>query len=301
MLMAANSLRNRAYIACLYETGVRRHELVALKLKHVKATDDHFTLWFGKVKVTGEEHEGFVADGARTLRDWLKEHPSRDDPEAPLFPTYSGEHLGQVSSWKIIGSTARRAGITKRVWPHLLRHSRATHLLQMGTPEATVKALLGWSPESAMLGRYSHLTSRGAKASYFKSIGRKEPQDAHVEKVNFDVTTVGVTRPVMARPPAFAGPTPDSRPPMMVGDTEMEILAQEVARALKAEYDARPGPAWTGVSAEAYNALVIEVARMKGELEKLQTVRLKVEAVESLQPSPHGVKLDGREYPAPCS
>lgn len=190
---------------------VRTHEVVALKLKDVKPTNDHYTLWCGKVKVEGQEHEGYFIDGAQVLREWLKSHPFRDNPESPLFPTWNGEHLGKVTAWGIVKSTARRAHIAKKVWPHLLRHSRATHLLQTGVSEAVVKTVLGWSPGSTELARYSHLTSKTAKNAYLKALG-KEPEKVEVEApVNFNTTSVGASKPVMARPPV-APPQPTMTP-----------------------------------------------------------------------------------------
>lgn len=202
MLACAGNLRDRAFLACLYETGVRKSELAALRLRHIEPTNDHFTLWFGKVKVTGEEHEGFIIEAASILRAWLEAHPWREDPEALLFPTASGEPINAVRIWDFIRRTAKRAGITKRVYPHLFRHSRATHLLQLGVPEAQVKALLGWRQGSPMLARYSHLNSRTAKAAYLKALGREPEKVVVPEGVNFDGATMGAVRPMFLPPKA---------------------------------------------------------------------------------------------------
>ncbi len=62
MVAAAGSLRDRCFIACLYETGVRRGELTSLRVGDVHAAEDGdgYELWFGKVKVEGEEHFGSI-------------------------------------------------------------------------------------------------------------------------------------------------------------------------------------------------------------------------------------------------
>ncbi len=208
MLACAGSLRDRAFLACLYETGVRKSELAALRLKHVQPTNDHFTLWFGKVKVTGEEHEGFIIEAGAILRAWLEAHPWGEDPEAFPFPTASGGPINAVRIWDFIKKTAKRAGITKRVYPQLFRHSRATHPLQLGVPEAQVKALLGWRQGSPMLARYSHLTSRTAKAAYLKALGREPEKVVVPEGVNFDGATMGAVRPMFLRPKAPQVKTP---------------------------------------------------------------------------------------------
>lgn len=208
ILMAATSLRDKAFLAALWETGVRKSELTALKLKNVKRTGDHYTIWFPVVKITGEEHEGFILEGVRVMELWLAYLKAKgwDGPECWLFPTWRGNRIDTSSAWRIAKRTARRAGITKRVTAHLFRHSRATHLLRIGVSESQVKALLGWKQGSPMLGRYSHLTSRAAKNGLLKALGM-EPEKVEVESVSYeDVPAIGKIRPMIRAPPGRAVP-----------------------------------------------------------------------------------------------
>src|ERR1035438_7630046 len=63
----------------------------------------------------------------------------------------------------------RRAGITKPFYPHLFRHSRATHVLAMGImTDAQARRYFGWTPQSTMLGRYAHLTDTDAHDALLK-------------------------------------------------------------------------------------------------------------------------------------
>jgi integrase len=192
MVDAAASLRDKALIACLWETGVRIHELLALDLKDLKVRDSPenggkrmYVVWFKKVKVAGEEHGGLIVEAAPVLEMWLKAHPN-PRPDAPLFSAWGGARLGIDGAEKIVKDSAKRAGIVKRVYCHLLRHSRATHLLRIGVPEMQVKKLLGWKSNSILLSRYAHLVDQDAYDAILKAQGYEVPKPQDVGKLVFE-------------------------------------------------------------------------------------------------------------------
>ncbi len=212
----AHSLRDKALIATLWETGARIHEVLAITLGDVRREKgDHlrYHVWFRKAKIPGEEHEGYVIEAAPILARWLAAHPFKRE-EAPLFPTWDGRPLEPFGGgYFVIKRAVRRARIPKRVTPHTFRHSRATHLLRIGVPEGQVKKLLGWTPESPMLGRYSHLADRDAYKALLKGLGYED-----AEKVDLGKLEARDLEPVvpMLRPrgvsPRPAGPGPDLVP-----------------------------------------------------------------------------------------
>jgi len=72
----------------------------------------------------------------------------------------------------MIHTTMKRSGMKKRVYPHLFRHSRATHCLANGwMNEAQCKVYFGWTPDSAMLSRYAHLTCEDANKAVLRMNG----------------------------------------------------------------------------------------------------------------------------------
>ena len=152
------------------------------------------------------------------VKAWLRAHPD-PRPDAPLFVSARGGHLNRNTAEKIVKRTAARAGIGKRVYPHLFRHSRCTHLLRIGVPEAQVKKLLGWKPNSPMLARYAHLVDRDAYAALLRAHGLEPPEPP---KHGALVAAEGELRPVV---PMVLGPhtgkTPAQIPP------ELEQLVRQ--------------------------------------------------------------------------
>lgn len=135
--------RDRALLEVGYATGVRVSELVGLAL-----TD----LWFDDalVRVVGKgSKERLVPIGRRALGAvslYIREvrpQLDRGQSDGRVFLNARGRPLSRVGAWGIIKQHARRAGIAKRVTPHTLRHSFATHLLEGGADLRAVQEMLG--------------------------------------------------------------------------------------------------------------------------------------------------------------
>jgi integrase len=189
MIDASPSMRDKALVACLWECGVRVSELLAVNLADVRERPSPenggrkvYVLWFGTVKERGAEHEGFVIETAPLLEKWLKAYPFQKRADLPLFPSFSGARMHRRAALDIVKKLGRRAGLQKRVHPHLFRHSRATWSLANGMSESQVKVLLGWTSGSTMLSRYSHLTSRDAYKGLLGALGM-QPEHVDVQKM----------------------------------------------------------------------------------------------------------------------
>ncbi len=184
MLDAALSMRDKALIVLLYETGGRVSEVLNLNVENVELRGDGapwFRMWLGKVKVRGEEHYGYVTTSAcvSILKEWIANYPA--DIEArprPLIPSFSNasktERLTPDAANACLQDAEARAGIGKNLHAHLFRHTRATHLLREGKPEVAVKKLLGWKKNTRMLARYEHLVAEDVEAAMGLSGGERE-------------------------------------------------------------------------------------------------------------------------------
>ncbi len=135
--------RDRAMLEFAYASGVRVSELTGLRLRSLHL-DEEFA------SVTGKgSRERLVPIGRRaigTLSIYLRETRPRLDRGASdgrVFLNARGGPLTRMGVWKILRQTVEAAGIGKRVTPHTLRHSFATHLLEGGADLVAVQEMLG--------------------------------------------------------------------------------------------------------------------------------------------------------------
>ena len=160
-LMVRN-YQDAAFIAVLYESGCRIGEMLSLELKHV-SFDEHGAILRVPDRPgckTGARRVRII-ESVPHLRAWLQRHPCRGIP-GPLWVRNTRKGNGPMRYHKaqtLIARLVRRAGIRKRVYCHLFRHSRATELAQHLT-EAQMKVFFGWSGDSRMPMIYVHLSGR---------------------------------------------------------------------------------------------------------------------------------------------
>lgn len=160
-------LRDAAMLEILYATGIRVSELIGLKLNDV-----NFELGFVVVYGKGSKERVVpIGDKAKDklllyLRDsrpaLLKGRESK-----ALFVTRRGAGMTRQGFWKIIKAQALRAGVTKKISPHTLRHSFATHLLERGADLRTIQLMLGHSDISTTQ-IYTHVESERLKEIHKK-------------------------------------------------------------------------------------------------------------------------------------
>lgn len=133
-------LKHRAVLMLCYGSGLRISEAVTLKAAHIDSSRMLIHVEAGK----GAKGR-YTVLSARLLT-LLREYYKIQRPVDWLFPgTKAGTHLQAGTVRDICHDAARLAGITKRVTPHTLRHSFATHLLESGTDTRAIQVLLGHS------------------------------------------------------------------------------------------------------------------------------------------------------------
>jgi len=155
--------RDAAILALLYASGIRVSELTALRLSELN-------LGQGVVRVCGKGgRERLVPLGEvaiERLDAWLRGARPRLGPVGDrVFVSRTGKPLTRAAVWQRIRRHARAAGIRQRVYPHLLRHSFATHLLDHGADLRVVQMLLG-HVDLATTQIYTHVSRTRLKGLY---------------------------------------------------------------------------------------------------------------------------------------
>ena len=164
----SDGMRDQAMFEILYASGLRVTELVSLNIADLDLEQ-------GTVRCLGKGskerlipvHSGAVAILRRYI-DEARPAFTKNTSERALFMNRRGQRLSRQGFWLILKAQAKRAGIAKKITPHTLRHSFATHLLQGGAPLRHVQELLGHSSITTTQ-VYTHLTSEHVRTEYDKS------------------------------------------------------------------------------------------------------------------------------------
>jgi integrase/recombinase XerD len=158
-------LRDRAILELLYATGMRASECLGLRIDDVNVTAG-YVICTGKgskqrLVPVGAEALGWVQ---RYLRDVRPPLVRRRD-SGKVFVSARGLPLSRQSLWTIVRRAAMRAGLRRRVSPHVLRHSFASHLLEGGADLRAVQVMLGHA-DIATTEIYTHLPSSALRDMY---------------------------------------------------------------------------------------------------------------------------------------
>ncbi len=137
-------IRDKAMLELLYATGIRVSELI-----HLKETDINIPM--GYVRCSDDKKERIIPMGnvaQFALNHYMKVSRFamvKNPEEQMLFVNCSGESMSRQGFWKIIKFYASKANINKKITPHILRHSFASHLIENGADLRSVQEMLGHS------------------------------------------------------------------------------------------------------------------------------------------------------------
>lgn len=163
----AQGVRDAAVLETMYATGLRASEVTSLKLSSLDFQE-------GTLRVMGKGSKERVVPMGKTAREsvrryiakaragWVKE--GRTDA---LFVSRQGRPISRQTVWAILKKYARQSGLGKKVYPHVLRHSFATHLLEHGADLRVVQELLGHS-DIATTQIYTHVDKSRLKGIHQK-------------------------------------------------------------------------------------------------------------------------------------
>lgn len=163
ILEACDNIKHKAILSLIYSSGLRRSELIGLEITDIDSNRMLLIIRSGKGK---KDRVSLLSE--KTL-ELLRQYYQKYRPSKFLFEGQNKEQYSASSIRKILSNAALKAGIRRRVTPHMLRHSFATHLLEQGTDIRYIQELLGHS-SSKTTEIYTHVSNK-----YLKNI--KNPID----------------------------------------------------------------------------------------------------------------------------
>lgn len=156
-------LRDRAMIELLYASGLRISELANARLENLNLEE-------GVIRVTGKGNKTRLIPVGRKACDAIGSYLSAERPKlvkrrtgSEIFLSSRGTKLTTVRIWQIVKERARNSGVEMNIYPHLLRHSFATHLLGNGADLRVIQEMLGHADISTTQ-VYTHVDQHRLKA-----------------------------------------------------------------------------------------------------------------------------------------
>ncbi|MBA7638033.1 Tyrosine recombinase XerC [subsurface metagenome] len=167
-LSTPQGLRDQALLELLYASGLRVSELTSLELGQINLDTNEIRVW-GK---GSKERVALMGEpAAEALKNYLEQGRPRlltARKSNAIFLNRYGQRLPERSVQKILEKYATKAGLKKRVHPHMLRHTFATHLLDGGADLRVVQELLGHARLSSTQ-IYTHVTKKQARKVYLSA------------------------------------------------------------------------------------------------------------------------------------
>lgn len=160
---APHGLRDRAMIELLYASGLRISELANARLENFHPEE-------GVIRVIGKGNKTRMVPVGGKARDAMAVYLSTERPKMvkrrtgnEIFLSERGTKLTTARIWQIVKEKAKHAGLGKNIYPHLLRHSFATHLLSNGADLRIIQEMLGHADISTTQ-VYTHVDQQRLKS-----------------------------------------------------------------------------------------------------------------------------------------
>jgi integrase len=182
LIEASRNTRDKAIFSTLYDSGIRLGELLSLRIRDIKFDD--YGVLLSVTGKTGPRQVRVVGNSVPYLRQWLNVHPVKSKQDALVFcniDRLKGNELTEHDIYSMIRKVSKRAGVKRRIHPHLFRHSRAT-ILASQVMEAPLESQMGWVHGSKQTKTYVHLSLRDQDNAILKAYGIKIKEDETIKE-----------------------------------------------------------------------------------------------------------------------
>jgi len=184
IIRAGQNTRDKALLSCLAESGCRISEIGTLQIKHVS-----FEEYGARLTVKGKTgtRKILIINSTPYLQEWINQHPDNENSDSYLwYNQQDNPCLSYARISAILKLASKRAKIKKRVYPHLLRHTRATRMANIMS-EAAMKQYFGWTQSSKMAGIYVHMSGKDTDEAVLRANGievkQKDKPDQRLKPV----------------------------------------------------------------------------------------------------------------------
>jgi len=182
LIATATNYRDKALVAMLFDLAIERKALIGINLGDIRIIepDDVYITIRGKRRGKVITRRMKCLLSTYYVKTWYKNHPLRGDPTAPFFVSFSANNpdkrLHPNFTYDKLQYLAKKAGIDKKIHPHLLRHSKLTDLYRKGYRGIELAKFAGWS-STLMEARYVNLAPEEMDAKREEiELGSKKPK-----------------------------------------------------------------------------------------------------------------------------
>lgn len=149
MIEAATHPRDKCLVSLLFDLAIERKTIALLNIEDIEINDDRvYVTVQGKKRGNRGRRKLQCITSAPYVIDWLNNHPNKNQPQAPFFISLScnsyGSRVSYGYAYEQVKLLAKRAGIKKPVWTHLIRHSKITDLYKKGFRGVPLQRFTGW-------------------------------------------------------------------------------------------------------------------------------------------------------------
>ncbi len=191
LVQNAKNTRDKAFIACIGESGCRISEIGNLAYRHVSFDEDGAVLYVhGK---TGFRPVRIVY-ASFYLHQWMEQHPDKN-PDSPLWIKRKGKQLSHQRLYEILKQTARKSGLNKKVNPHNFRHGRGTFLAHFLNGYQLCN-YMGWTPGSKMASVYIHMSGKDTDSAILQLHGLKSKENLQENNLRAQRCECGLLVPI---------------------------------------------------------------------------------------------------------
>jgi integrase/recombinase XerD len=177
----ARTIRDKALLFTLYESGCRIGELARIQWKDIVFNDDSTVGLAITDTKTRKLRHALLGASVEYLAGWRNNYPGTPDNEKFVFISSRGEPMEYRALSQIISRAAKKAGVEKRVTPHLFRKSRITSLIKQNYQESVIKQAMWGNLGTDMLKTYVVLSEQDIDTEFRQKMGIK-PKESKEDK-----------------------------------------------------------------------------------------------------------------------